>query len=256
MEKDLFTYKINDFEGPLDLLLSLITKNKIDIYDIPIATLTDEYIQFIENNNNKNMETLSEFIVMASTLISIKYKMLLPRKIEESVEEVDPRSELVNSLVEYKKIKEVVKILKEDYDGKIFTKNREDKSIAEIIEAEDYDVEDILKDVTLQGLYSLFKDVMDRNEKKEVKIKHSFKNVKREEFTVVDKKNYIIEFMKEKDKVLFIDLFENDSSRNEKITTFLAILELIKSSVIYVSQSENFGHIYIKSNYKGNEIYE
>ncbi len=246
MNMNIFTYKINDFTGPLDLLLHLIEKNKIDIYDIPIATLTDEYLEFIENNNKKDMDTLSEFILMASTLISIKSRMLMPRK-NDKLEEEDPRLDLVTSLIEYKKIKDIVEILKTDYDGKIFTKN-EQKELEEIVsQKEEITTEDVLKDITLQRLYFIFKDVIDRSEKIETKIKKSFNYVKKEQFKVSDKVIYISEIIKEKKQVDFIQLFEEASSRNEKITTFLALLELIKLRTVTVEQNNNFATILIKS---------
>ncbi len=243
MEKNIFTYKINDFDGPLDLLLHLIEKNKIDIYDIPISILTDEYLEFIEKNDKKDMDTLSEFILMASTLIAIKSKMLIPKK--DDVEE-DPRTDLVTSLIEYKKIKEVVEILKTDFDGKIFTKKEQAELEGIVLQREEIKAEDVLQDVTLQKLYIIFKDVVDRSEKIETKIKKSFSYVKKEQFKVSDKIKYITEIIKTQKKINFIQLFQKGNSKNEKVTTFLALLELIKSKSVIVEQADNFSNIFIK----------
>ncbi len=244
IKEDVFTYQIKDFEGPLDLLLHLIEKNKVDIYDIPIATLTDEYIGFIESNGKKDMDTLSEFILMASTLIAIKSKMLIPRKKEEPEE--DPRIDLVTSLIEYKKIKEAVEILKVDYDSKIFTKEEEKELQSIINEKPETTVDEVLQDLTLQKLYLLFKDLIDRSEKIEKKIQKSFNYVKEEKFKVSDKIIYIQDIIRKRNKIDFFQLFEKDSSKNEKVTTFLALLELIKLRVVVVNQSENFSNIDIK----------
>lgn len=259
MDLDIFNYEINDFVGPLDLLLHLIEKNKIDIYDIPIATLTDEYMAYIENNNKKDMETLSEFILMSATLISIKSKMLMPKKNnEDDLEAEDPRTDLVNSLIEYKKIKDVVEILKTDYDGKIFTKLEKEElnSILDVSNTQQIEIDEILKDLTLQKLYFVFKDVIDRNEKIEVKVKKSFSYVKQEEFKVSDKIQFISDYVKTKKNVDFIDLFKNDASRNEKVTTFLALLELIKLKIIFCEQVDNFSKITIKYNYERRDLNE
>ncbi len=244
---DVFTYEINDFTGPLDLLLHLIEKNKIDIYDIPIASLTQQYLDFLETNNQKDMDTLSEFILMASTLISIKSKMLIPKK-EENLQEEDPRADLVSSLLEYKKIKEVVEILKIDYDGKIFTKDIQNELEEIVSKREKIKTNDVLRDVTLQKLYYIFKDVIDRSEKIEKKVKKSFQYVKREQFKVTDKIAYICDVIKKREKISFLELFKNNSSKTEKVTTFLALLELIKSKNIIVQQECNFSNISIKLN--------
>ena len=101
--------KLESFEGPMDLLYSLIIKNKIDIYDIPIVELTDQYLEYVDYMQRENMDSISEFILMAATLIEIKSKMLLPKEVDENNKEIDPREELVNRLVEYKKFKTLAK---------------------------------------------------------------------------------------------------------------------------------------------------
>lgn len=245
-------FKINGFEGPLDLLFHLIEKNKIDIYDIPIKELTDQYMEYISDFSNRNMENMSEFLVMAATLIEIKSSMLLPKlKTDDSEEEEeDPREELVRKLVEYKKIKAAAEIFNErqksvkDY---IF-KNPDTKLIEKIIEGGAKEISEILDGADLVMLYKTFKDVLKRQDKRRDRIREGFDSIKRDLFTVEDKIQYISDLVFIRKKFRFSEILKKSVSRSEAVVTFLAVLELIKIRKILVKQDNNFEDILISEN--------
>lgn len=237
--------KLEVFEGPLDLLIFLIDKNKIDIYDIPIVLITEQYMEYIQNMQTKDMDVMSEFLVMAATLVKIKSKMLLPRD-ETKEEEQDPRQELVERLLEYKMYKYMSFTLKDRQidAGKVVYKP---PTIPEEIQnyTEKVNVEELMADVTLAKLQSIFHAVMKRQVEKRDPIRSSFGKIEKEEVTLSDRMIYIQKYAKEKGKFSFRNLLETQSSKVEVIVTFLGILELMKISVIKVEQDTLFDDIQI-----------
>ncbi|WP_250277949.1 segregation and condensation protein A [[Clostridium] colinum] len=244
----LLQIKLEDFEGPLDLLLKLIDKNKIDIYDIPISKLTDDYLYCIKNKNITDMEEMSQFIVMATTLLEIKSKMLLPKeKDEQTNEEIDPREELVQKLIEYKKYKMIAEKLynTEVFTEKVLFKNADIEAINSIKIKIEPTVEEILEGVTLKDLYNAFEEALKRKELKTDKIRSGFKSVTKAIYNINDKIVYLKDLIKLNKKISFNKIFEESSSKVEVVVTFLAVLELIKTKDIKVIQKNIFDEIII-----------
>ncbi|WP_077367639.1 segregation and condensation protein A [Anaerosalibacter sp. Marseille-P3206] len=239
-------YKIvlETFEGPLDLLLHLIEKAKVDIYDIPISDITDQYMDYLNNMKELDLEIASDFLVMASTLLEIKSKMLLPAKNNENedrqleMEEIDPRIELVRRLVEYKKYKKVAEELKiqEINQNKVFYKPKE-----EFAYTKEEDLE--LENLNVDELVKVLNKVLSKRDKKSKPI--NIDEIQRDEITLEECINRIKSELNEKEKILFSSLFDENSSRSEIIGTFLSILELTKSKYIKVKQENNFSDIVI-----------
>lgn len=236
---------LKTYEGPMDLLLDLIKENEIDIYDIPIFKITEEFLEYIENMKKLNLTLTSDFILMASTLLEIKSKMLLPKKeaLDEEVEvEEDPRQDLVESLLEYKKYKEASEILKiqEEYESKSFYKLRtEIFSMSEM---------DFLKDSNVDKLSLAFFNILKRYKDKEVV------GIEREYFKVEDATRKIKLALHKNKNIKFSDLLVDIVYKVDVITYFLGMLELIKNEYIYANQSDNFADILIKEReYNGQE---
>lgn len=233
--------KINAFEGPLDLLLHLIEKNKVDIYDIPISEITSQYLEYIRSMEEEDLDVMSDFLVMAATLLKIKAKMLLPAKEEEEEEEGDPREELVRRLIEYKIYKYASLQLKEREmtAEKSFFKSP-DIPPQVLAYREEIDPAQVLSDVTLQRLSEVFQFVMRKRQDKMDPIRSEFGEIKQEEIKLEDKitevSNYIIKYK----NVNFYDLLNEQETKEAVIVTFLAVLELMKTGEIYVQQ-ENIG---------------
>lgn len=244
---DNMTVKLDSFSGPLDLLYHLIEKNEIDIYDIPIAELTDQYIEFISREENKNMDGMSEFVVMAASLIEIKSRMLLPKPQTEEPEE-DPREELVQKLIEYKKFKNVTEVLAKRSEEAAHILFREpDIIIPELMKRDELPVEECLKGLTMDDLYRAFRDVMIRKEKKVDRVRGGFKSVRHDNFTVDEKIISLRSVLKVSPKIRFYEMFSKDTSREEILVTFLALLELIRRHNVSVEQDDTFGEIFISA---------
>ena len=235
---------LKTYEGPMDLLLDLIKENEIDIYDIPIFKITEEFLKYIENMKKLNLTLTSDFILMASTLLEIKSKMLLPKKEaldDEEVEE-DPRLDLVESLLEYKKYKEASEILKiqEEYESKSFYKLKtEIFSMSEM---------DFLKDSNVEKLSLAFFNILKNYKDKEVV------GIEREYFKVEDASRKIKQALKKNKKIKFSQLLVDIVYKVDVITYFLGMLELIKNQYITANQSDNFADILIEEReYHGQE---
>jgi segregation and condensation protein A len=241
--------KVESFEGPMDLLYSLIIKNKIDIYDIPIAELTDQYLEYVDAMKRENMESISEFLVMAATLIEIKSKLLLPKEVDENNEEIDPREELVKRLVEYKKFKLIANDLgrKQINSGFSFFKTQDKAMVARIRRDVPRDINYILNGADIDMLYNAFEEILRRRETKTDKIRSQFKAVTREEFTIEGRIEYILNLLELNESVSFFSMFRANSPKGEIIATFLAMLELIRKRHIVISQAEEFGDIKIEA---------
>lgn len=251
------TIRLNAFEGPLDLLYHLIEKNEIDIYDIPIADLTDQYLAYLDAAEDGNMDGMSEFVVMAATLLEIKSKMLLPKgkPIVEEEEIADPREELVRRLLEYKKIRDIADKWKEREEAAsmVFYK-KQDRAVAKLREKEEQPLEDFLQGVTLSDLYHAFQEVMNRKEARTDHVRSTFRSVERDLFTVQDKMEYIRDLLILQPRITFFGMFRQQAKKTEKVVTFLALLELIKMKEVQVEQERTFGEIYIRGYEKEEEI--
>lgn len=237
--------KLEVFEGPLDLLLHLIEKNQIDIYDIPIVIITDQYLEYIEKMDTDDMDTLSEFLVMAATLIRIKSKMLLPPdKNEEDEEPEDPRTELVERLLEYKMYKYASYELKDRHieASRMLYRGRD---IPEEVAAyeEEIDVGEILDGVTMKKLQDIFEMILKKKEDKIDPIRSKFGKIEKEEITLSDRIADIKKYAAGKKNISFRSLLENNHSIRYLIVSFLAILELMKTGELYASQKQPFDDI-------------
>jgi len=240
-------FKLEAFEGPLDLLLHLIDKNKIDIYDIPVGELTEQYISYISDMKNRNMENMSEFIVMAATLVEIKTNMLLPKVIDEE-EETDPREELVNRLEEYKRFKKAAEILGENQRfGEAYIFKGPDLKIMSEFKNKKKDISEIIGEADISALYQAFLEVLKRREIRRDNIRSGFDSVERDLFTIEDKIQYISDLIFLRKKFRFVEAFKENVSRQEIVITFLAVLELIKVKRISVTQEKNFDDIFISA---------
>lgn len=240
---------LESFEGPMDLLMHLIDKAEIDIYDININKITEQYIEFITKMNELDLEITSEFLIMAATLLEIKSKMLLPQESQEdinnqlTIEESDPRLELVRRLIEYKKYKHISKELKEfeDTQRKVYFKPQEDLSC--------YTKEvDSLEKMDLEKLVKALKNLILENKKTEVFI--DMNEIQREEYTLEDCMKRIEDKLKDKRIIKFSSLFDKNSSRAEMVVVFLSLLELIKIKSIIVKQKYSFSDIFVVSQAK------
>ena len=238
--------KLQVFEGPLDLLLHLIDKNKVNIYDIPIAMITDQYLEYVNAMDRQDLNVVSEFLVMAATLINIKSKMLLPKQVNEEGEEEDPRDELVRQLLEYKMYKYMSLELRDrELDaGRAMYKKPTVPSEVLAYEAP-VDLDKLLEDVTLAKLNNIFKQVMQRVEDKVDPIRSKFGKIEKEEVSLPDKMEYVKEYATLHKHFSFKDLLLQQKSKMHVIVSFLAILELMKIGFINIVQEEIFDDIII-----------
>lgn len=236
--------KLETFEGPLDLLLHLIKKEKVDIYDIPIVKITQQYLDYLEKMKELNIYIASEFLLMAATLIYIKSKMLLPKKVEIDSEigdiksEEDPRAPLIEKLVEYQRIKEMVEVLeKKDrlYDS-FFPRGYTEFKF-------DYYEEEFDPYILVKAFYDLVKKLPDEK----------YLTVELEHLSVVDKMNEIIDFLNSQKRVTFFEYSKNIRRRIELIVFFLSILELARLRMVSLRQIRDFNDIEIILRIKENE---
>ena len=236
-----YKVKLEVFEGPLDLLLYLIKKEEVDIYDIPIARITDEYLQYLELMQLLDLNIAGEFLVMAATLMHIKSKMLLPAdQLEAEEAEEDPRAELVKRLLEYKKFKEAATELShmESHQKHFFPRI----GPGPVEEFSQPLAKDEFFEASLFDLISAFTKVL-----KEIP-KDVFHRVIKDEFTVSEKIHDILHIIVEKNRIFFTDLFRAARTKFEIITIFLALLELIKIKEVIVIQAAPFSEIEILKN--------
>lgn len=238
--------KVSNFEGPFDLLLHLIKKNEMDIYNIKIHEVTNQYLEYIDGMKEMDLEITSEFIVVAATLLEIKSKMLLPKdkKKDEDEEEEDPREQLINKLIEYRKFKAAAEFLKlRKYEAGItFSKK------PEIIEEKNinYSNENLFKDITMLDLYNLYNQLMNRYISKQNTENIIQTRIPSDKFKIEDKMVEIKSRLMENIRVNFLDVVYECESKNEVVVTFLALLELIKLRAIKVLQEDNFKEIYVE----------
>lgn len=232
-----YKIKLENFEGPLDLLLSLIKDAQMDIFEIKLADITEQYLEYMKQIDTLDMEKASGFIVIAATLIEIKSKQLLPKEVEEVLDPEDPEVKLKQQIAEYKLFKEASQKL-----GQIEEINRMYKEPDK--QADKCRI--ILKDMVLDKLLDAFVGILEKVERKEVTSKE--KEIIKDRFTVAEKIVQIRQCMQENHQMKFSDFFAEDQTRSEVINIFLALLELLKLQVVKAVQNGNFEEITIISN--------
>ncbi len=224
-----YSVKCEVFDGPLDLLLYLIKREDMDIQDIRISVITEEYLKMIEMMKDLNLEMAGEFLVMASTLMLIKAKSLLPQEeVPLEDEGPDPRAELIAKLLEYQKFKEAAKVLAE--------RQQQYKDVYYRNSPPAFSEEDYSLDATLFDLLAAFRTVLS-------KAPQEVKEILYEEIPMEQKMREILDLLESKEPLQFLEIFESSRSRREVIITFLAMLELIRLKQIHAKQTEIFGEI-------------
>lgn len=229
--------KLEVFEGPLDLLLHLIDKNKVNIYDIPIVLITQQYMEYVNGMEKKDLNVVSEFLVMAATLLDIKSRMLLPKEVNEDGEGQDPRAELVEKLLEYKMYKYMSYELKDMYidaDKSMYKMPTIPKEI--MAYKQPVNLEELVGDMNLAKLRAIFDDIMKRQENRVDPIRSRFGRIEKEEVSLEEKMIYVRNYIMEHEHFSFKELLGMASGKVQVIVTFLAVLELIKMGNITVEQ--------------------
>lgn len=241
--------KLEVFEGPLDLLLHLIDKNKVDIYDIPIVEITQQYMDYIRQMEMEDMNVMSEFLVMAATLIDIKCRMLLPKEVNEDGEEEDPRAELVQKLLEYKMFKYMSFELRDrlvDAERNFYRGQQLPGEVAAYRQPVDY--EELIGDMNLARLNEIFKAMLRRQEDKIDPIRSNYGNIEKDEVDMEECSLYVEAYARSHRCFSFRRLLEQQSGKMQIIVTFLVILELMKTGKITIFQENIFDDILIESN--------
>lgn len=240
--------KLEVFEGPLDLLLHLIDKNKIDIYDIPIVEITEQYLDYIRKLKTSDMNVMSEFLVMAATLLDIKSRMLLPKEVNEEGEEEDPRAELVQRLLEYKMYKYMSFELKDrqvDAQRYLFREQQFPKEVESYRQPIDY--AELIGEMNLKKLQDIFKSIVKRQEEKIDPIRSNYGNIEKDEVDMDIKTSYVEDYIRCHKTCSFRQLLEKQHSKMEIIVTFLVILEMMKLGKISIAQEDICDDILITS---------
>ncbi|HEX5113171.1 MAG TPA: segregation/condensation protein A [Saprospiraceae bacterium] len=239
-----YTIRINAFEGPFDLLLFFIERDELDIYDIPIAKITDDFLGYVHTMENLNIDLASEFILVAATLMRIKAKMLIPRKeVDEQGNEIDPREELIQRLLEYKAYKDATDELrqKEEARSMAFPRGNIEVELSALAEEALADAE--LESLTLYKLLTAFKRVMERFEDAK---RHPVHTIVQYTYTVQEEQAIIINKMVMKPRLDFMDIFNTSDSRIHAIITFLALLEMINNQVVRILAGEGVNNFWIE----------
>ncbi|HTJ48999.1 MAG TPA: segregation/condensation protein A [Cyclobacteriaceae bacterium] len=243
MEQKNFEIKLPLFEGPFDLLLFFIERDELDIYDIPISKITNDFLEYVHHLEQMNIEVASEFILVAATLMRIKSKMLLPRpQLDEQGNEIDPREELIRHLLEYKKYKSVVENFHKMEETELMKEKRGNlmKEIKTL--AENGNVEAELQDVDLFKLMSIFEKVLKRFEADKNKPVHQ---VIQYPYTVESQKKYITDELSKKQRISFIDIVQTFPTRIGLIFNFLAVLEMLALQLLTIQVGEGFNNFWI-----------
>jgi segregation and condensation protein A len=240
-------YKIHlpQFEGPFDLLLFFIERDELDIYDIPIARITDEFLAYTHQLDQLDIELASEFILVAATLMRIKAKTLLPRReLDEEGNEIDPREELVQRLIEYKQYKEVTEALK-DLEADRLLRSKRGNTQNEVKQIAAYfSTEAELERLELYQIMKAFKRVMERMEEREKRPMHT---VVKYTFTIKNQKAYLLERVHKNNRIDFEEAFANLDNRVHAVFTFLALLELIQEKFISINLGLGTNNFWIQS---------
>lgn len=239
LESKKYAIKIENFEGPLDLLCHLIEKNKMDIYDIQLKEITDQYIQYINQMEKMNLEIASEFLVMASTLLYIKSRNLLPKQEEE--EEELTEEELIRRIIEYKKFKEISKVLRQKYieNGVRYYKGQENITLPK---------QKFKKDYEATMIPDIYKSLIERNR---VKMNQNAKNIEKiaivEHYTVASKVKEMFKVLVKQKRFVFNKMFSlNKHNKQEVVTAFSGLLEMSRRKKVETTQEELFGDITVE----------
>lgn len=242
---DFPSIKIKDFEGPFDLLLHLIKKNQMDIYNVEISKITNQYLKYIDDMKFMDLEITSEFIVVAATLIEIKSKHLLPKiKKDEDEDEEDQEKNLIEKLILYKKIKRVAEFFKDRYvsSGELYTKKPE---IIEEINLPNNN-EDIFKNLTLLELYNMYNNLLEIYNNKQNKANVIQKRIYVDKYKIEDKLEYLLGLIENNEVSKFSEIIDKCECKLECIVSFLALLEMVKLKKVRVYQSDSFDNILIE----------
>ena len=239
LETNKYAIKIENFEGPLDLLCHLIDKNKMDIYDIKLSDITDQYIDYINTMEKLNLEVTSEFVIMASTLLYLKSKKLLPSQEEEEKELTE--EELLNRIIEYKKYKEITKKLRQYY-------NENNRKIFKLPEEIKLPKQKLEKDYDKNVIPEMYADIIEKSSRR---LNKNARNIERiaitETYTVAEKVKVMFKELVRNKKFVFNKLFsKKECSKPEVVTAFTGLLELSRRSKVLTSQSELFGDIIVE----------
>lgn len=239
LSSDAYRFKLDNFEGPLDLLLHLIKDAKLDITTVRLADITEQYLEYMQDIKNIDMDKASEFITVAATLIEIKSKSVLPVEKEEVLDEESDEAILLKRLKEYELFKEASKKLKDIEDvNKLYRAPGKETETVKVV----------IKDMVLDQLLDAFAKLLTREELKKAVKEEQPKKIVKDRFTVAEKIISIRNFAKERKRFEFEELFEDEMTKSELINTFLALLELLKLQTVKVIQSGTFGNIVITSN--------
>jgi len=238
-----YQVKIEHFEGPFDLLLFFIERDELNIYDIDISKITDDFLAYIRKLEELNIDVASEFILVAATLMRIKARMLLPRKqLDEDGNEIDPRQEIIQKLLEYKKYKSILAEMRELEEArtKIHGRGNTIRDLREIGNKALVDVE--LESLTLYKMMKVFQKCMDKYENRQRQTRHT---IVKFEYTVEDQRNFIVNKVRGKTKLAFTELFEGLENRIHAIVTFLALLDLFNSQAVSVLQGDGMNNFWV-----------
>ena len=241
--QDNFEVRLPLFEGPFDLLLFFIERDELDIYDIPISTITNDFLDYMHHMEQLNIEVASEFILVAATLMRIKSRMLLPRpQIDEQGNEIDPREELIKHLLEYKKYKSVIENFHKMEEEELMKEKRGNIMREIKALAENTNVEAELQDVTIYKLMTVFEKVLKRFEAEKNKPVHQ---IIQYPYTMEEQKEYIINEVFKRDRVSFTEVIEQYKNRIALIFNFLAILELLAMGRLGIQVGEGYNNFWI-----------
>jgi segregation and condensation protein A len=241
--QDNFEVKLSLFEGPFDLLLFFIERDELDIYDIPISKITNDFLDYLHHLEQLNVDVASEFILVAATLMRIKSKMLLPRpQIDEQGNEIDPRDELVKHLLEYKKYKSVIETFHKMEETELMKEKRGNLMKELRALAESSNVEAELQDVDLFKLMTVFEKVLRRFEAEKNKPVH---HVIQYPYTVEGQKEFLLQEVSSKERVSFSEIIETYKTRIALIFNFLAILDLLAQGQLSIQVGEGYNNFWI-----------
>lgn len=239
LSSDVYRFKLDNFEGPLDLLLHLIKDAKLDIATVKLAEITEQYLEYMQDIKSVDMDKASEFITVAATLIEIKSKSVLPVEQEETFDEESDEALLLKRLKEYELFKETSKKLKDIEDvNKLYRMPGKETEKVKVV----------MKDMVLDQLLDAFARLLTREELKKAVQDDQPKKIVKDRFTVAEKIISIRNFAKERKRFEFEELFDDQMTKSELINTFLALLELLKLQTVQVIQSGTFGNIVITAN--------
>jgi len=227
-----YKVKLQTFEGPLDLLLFFIRRDELDIYDIPISNITREFMSYLELMEALDLEVAGDFILMAATLMQIKVRMLLPREVDEKGEEIDPRADLVNALLEYKRYKE----MSEEFS--FFESNQRKINFRGNFSADEKEqpeeMETLLKNISIYDLMKAFKKALEK------KVEEPVHEVEKFNVTIEEQSDFILSRLKDRAKIGFLELAQDIKEKLRLIVTFIAMLEMVKEGVVGLETSSEF----------------